>query len=70
MDSRANIVADAIGSVCAEGLEPGPVTIEILDRWANSELDTEQLGEAAQRLAAGESVAYLVDQVETPPARR
>lgn len=70
MDSRANIVADAIGSVRAEGLEPGPVTIEILDRWANAALDTEQLGEAAQRLAAGESVAYLVDQVETPPARR
>jgi hypothetical protein len=70
MDSRANIVADAIGSVRAEGLEPGPVTIEILNRWADSALDTEQLGEAAQRLAAGESVAYLVDQVETPPARR
>jgi hypothetical protein len=63
MDSRANIVADAIGSVRAEGLEPGPVTLEILDRWASSALDTEQLGEAARRLAAGESVAYLVDQV-------
>ncbi len=70
MDSRAHIAADAIGSVRAEGLEPGATVTEILDRWANGQIETEQLGEAAQRLAAGESVAHLLGQPEPVPRRR
>jgi hypothetical protein len=62
MDSRAHIAADAVGSVKAEKLEPGATVVEILDRWVAGAIETEQLGEAAQRLAAGESVAYLLDQ--------
>jgi hypothetical protein len=62
IDSRAHVVADAIGSVRAEGLEPGATVVEILDRWADGALDTEQLGEAAHRLAAGRSVAHLQDK--------
>jgi Antitoxin VbhA len=62
MDSRAHIAADAIGSVRAEGMEPGATVIEILDRWVDRTIETEQLGEAAQLLAAGESVAHLLDQ--------
>jgi hypothetical protein len=54
------MAADAIGSVRAEGLEPGATVIEILDRWVDGAIETEQLGEAAQRLAAGESVEYLL----------
>jgi Antitoxin VbhA len=69
MDSRAGIAADAIGSVRAEGLDPGVTVTEILDRWVEGQIETEQLGEAAQRLAAGESVAYLLDQPESVPAR-
>jgi hypothetical protein len=53
MDSRANIAADAVGSVRAEGLEPGAAVIEILDRWVSGAVRTEQLGEAAQQLTAG-----------------
>jgi hypothetical protein len=70
MDSRAHIAADAIGSVRAEGLEPGATVAEILDRWVNGQIETEQLGEAAQRLAAGESVAHLLGQPEPVPTRR
>jgi hypothetical protein len=70
MNSHAHIAADAIGSVRAEGLEPGTTVIEILDRWVDGAIGTEQLGEAAQRLAAGESVAHLLDQQEPVSARR
>jgi hypothetical protein len=69
MDSRAHIVADAIGSVRAEGLEPGAVVIEILNQWASGAIETGQLGEAAQHLAAGESVAYLSGQTEPASTR-
>jgi hypothetical protein len=62
MDSRTHIAADAVGSVRAENLEPGATVVEILDRWVAGTIETEQLGEAAPRLAAGESVAYLLDQ--------
>ena len=62
MDTRVQIVADAIGSVRAEGLEPGTTVFEIMDRWIDGAIETDQLGEAAQRLAAGESVAYLLTQ--------
>ncbi len=68
MESRAHIVADAIGSVRAEGLEPGPTVIEILDRWAGHEIQTDQLGEAAQRIAAGQSVAHLLRPPEPAAA--
>ena len=70
MDSRAHIVADAIGSVQAEGLEPGATVIEILDRWVDGAIETEQLGEAAQRIAAGESVTHLLGQSERASMRR
>jgi hypothetical protein len=60
MESRAHIAADAIGSVRAEGLEPGTIVLDLLDRWVDHAIGTEQLGEAAQRIAAGESVAHLL----------
>jgi hypothetical protein len=69
-DSRAHIAADAIGSVRAEGLEPGATAQAILDSWVDGAVDTEQLGEAARRLARGESVADLVDHVEPAPVRQ
>jgi hypothetical protein len=70
MDTRAHIAADAIGSVRAEGLEPGVTVVDILDRWVEGQLDTEQLGEAAQRLASGGSVAHLLRRPEPVPTRR
>lgn len=57
MDSRAHIAADAVGSVRAEGLEPGAAVVGLLDEWVRGEIGTGQLGEAAERLAAGGSVA-------------
>lgn len=70
MDTRAHIAADAVGSVRAEGLEPGATVIEILDRWVDGAIETEQLGEAAQRLAAGETVVHLLGRPEPVPTRR
>lgn len=70
MDSRVQIAADAIGSVRAEGLEPGGTVIEILDRWVDGQVETGQLGEAAQRLAAGEPVTHLLGRPEPVPIRR
>lgn len=70
MDTRAYIAADAIGSVRAEGLEPGTTVTEILDRWVNGQVETKQLGEAAQRLAVGESVAHLLGRPEPVSTRR
>jgi hypothetical protein len=64
MDTHAHIAADAIGSVRAEGLEPGATVLEILDRWVAGAIETEQLGEAAQRLATGGSVAHLLGHPE------
>jgi hypothetical protein len=69
MDSRAHIAADAIGSVRAENLEPGATVVAILDRWVDGAIETEQLGEAAQRLAAGESVADLLGHQEPASTR-
>lgn len=70
IDSRAHIAADAIGSVRAEGLEPGATVIEILDRWVDGVIETEHLGEAAQRLAVGASVAHLLGPSEPASTRR
>ena len=70
MDTRAHIAADAVGSVRAEGLEPGATVIEILDRWTEGTIVTEQLGEAAQRLASGESVAHLLGEPVSASAHR
>jgi hypothetical protein len=70
MDTRAYIAADTVGSVRAEGLEPGATVIEILDRWAEDAIATEQLGEAAQRLASGESVAHLLGEPVPASAHR
>jgi hypothetical protein len=70
VDCRAHIVADAIGSIQAEDLQPGAIVIEILDRWVGCAVETEQLGEAAQRLAAGESVAHILGQPEPTSTRR
>lgn len=70
MDTRAHIAADAIGSVRAEGLEPGATVIEILARWVDRAIETEQLGEAAQRLAAGDSIVHLLGRAEPLSTRR
>jgi Antitoxin VbhA len=69
MDSYAHIAADAVGSVRAEGLEPGATAIGLLDRWVGGEIETDQLAEAAERLAAGEPVAHTVGQPQPTSTR-
>lgn len=64
------MAADAVGSVRAEGLEPGSVTLEILQRWVDGRIETEQLGEAARSLAAGEPVSHLLAATEPVSTRR
>jgi hypothetical protein len=41
--------------------------IAILDRWVDGGIETDQLNEAAQRLAAGEFVAHLLGQPQPVP---
>jgi hypothetical protein len=69
IDPRANIADDAVGSVRAEGLEPGTAVLEILDSWVACAIETEQLGEAAQRLAAGKPVTHLLGRPGPVPIR-
>ena len=64
MDSRKQIVADAIGSVRAEGLEPGAAVIALLDSWASGAIETEQLGVASQLIAAGQPATSLLGRSE------
>jgi hypothetical protein len=45
MDTRAQIAADAIGSVRAEGLEPGRTVVQVLDRWIDGAYDLAHLQE-------------------------
>ncbi len=58
--SRRQATADALGSVRAEGLEPGPRAEALLDRWARGELSDAQLVEARKRVACGESIEDLL----------
>lgn len=58
--SRRQAVADALGSVRTEGLEPGPRAMAVLDRWARGELTDNQLAEARQRVAGGENIDDLL----------
>lgn len=58
--SRRQATADALGSVRAEGLEPGPRAEALLDRWARGELSDAQLVEARKRVACGENIEDLL----------
>lgn len=69
-DSRAQIAADAIGSVRAEGLDPGITVTNMLDRWIEGKVETEELGRAAQLLAAGDSIDGLLNGRQTVPTGR
>lgn len=58
--SRRQVVADALGSVRVEGLEPGSRAEAVLDRWAAGELTDGQVAEARQRVARGEDIDDLL----------
>lgn len=70
MSPRRQVMADVIGSVRAEGLEPGATVVEILERWVAGELETVELGQAAECLAIGEPVDCLRPSAEFATARR
>lgn len=60
MNSRAQIVASAAGSLRLEGLEPtGPVR-ELADLWAQGDASNADLREAEHLLLAGESLESLL----------
>ncbi len=52
MTTRQHAAATALGSVRAEGLEPEPEVVELLERWARGEVSDAQLDEARKTLAA------------------
>jgi hypothetical protein len=64
MDRREDMAADVVGSVRAEGLEPGELVLEILQHWADGLVETDQLGEAAKNLAAGDPLSFPLVEPE------
>lgn len=49
MNSRESAVAEALGSLRLEGLEPEPEVVELLARWAQGEI-TDAEFESAQKV--------------------
>ena len=61
MDStRLAAAASALGSVRAEGGQPGPEVEALLAAWGRGELPTAVLTEARRLLAAGGSIEHLL----------
>ena len=58
--TREQAAASAVGSVRAEGGEPGVEVEALLAAWARGEISTEVLTEAQRLLAAGESIEHLL----------
>jgi hypothetical protein len=58
MTTRDQAAANALGSVRAEGLEPAPEVVELLERWSRGELSDDELSEARKSLAVN-STAHL-----------
>jgi hypothetical protein len=52
MTSRRQAAANALGSVRAEGLEPEPAVVELLERWGRCEITDAEFDEAGKILAA------------------
>lgn len=51
MTSKARSAAVALGSLRAEGLEPEPAVVELIERWARGEVSDREFARA-QRLIA------------------
>lgn len=58
--SRRQAAADALGSVRAEGLEPGPRAEAVLAAWAAGQLTDDQLAATRQRVSRGEAIDDLL----------
>lgn len=63
--TRAHAVADALGSVRAEGLDPGRAE-QLLSAWADGELTDERLEPARLRLLNDSSLT--VDELLAGPS--
>jgi len=51
MSSRQRSAAIALGSVRAEGLEPEPAVVDLLERWGRGEVSDKELAQAKRTLA-------------------
>ena len=58
--TREQAAASALGSVRAEGGEPGVEVEALLAAWGRGEIPTEALTEAQRLLAAGLSIEHLL----------
>lgn len=58
--TKAQAVASVLGSVCAEGGQPGPEVEALLAAWGRGELPTAVLTQARRLLAAGGSIEHLL----------
>ena len=58
--TRLQAATSALGSVRAEGGQPGPEVEALLAAWGRGELPTAVLTEARRLLAAGGSIEHLL----------
>ena len=56
VSSRREVLAEVLGSVRLEHLEPSPEMLAVLERWAEGTLSDDELGEFAARAAAGKAL--------------
>lgn len=52
-EHRRIAAADALGSMLAEGLEPGPEATRMIERWIVGEIDDEDLEAFEQEIVYG-----------------
>lgn len=64
-NTRAHAAADALGSTRAEGLEPGPEVVALLEAWGRGEVPDGVLAGAEDVLAARGSVGHLLPAAST-----
>ena len=63
---RAQIAANAAGSLRLEGLEPTGLVRELADLWVRGDASDADLREAERRLLAGESLEGLLISAAAP----
>jgi hypothetical protein len=61
MTSKERSVAKALASLRAEGLEPEPAVVELMERWGRGELTDQEFARAQKVIAAHGTLAPASD---------
>lgn len=60
VDPRKTAAADALGSTRAEGIEPSPQTLAVIERWAAGELSDADLEQTEREIVEAATVKPAV----------